>query len=64
MRAIKMGKSGQHSSFLCSFIKGFPGGSVLKNPPAIAGDMALISDAERFHMLQSNYCALELRSHD
>ena len=25
-----------------SFIKGFPGGSVVKNPPANAGDMGLI----------------------
>ena len=33
--------------------KGFPGGSVVKNPPANAGDTGLIPDAGRFHMLQS-----------
>ena len=32
----------------------FPGGSVVKNPPANAGDMGLIPDPGRSHMLQSN----------
>ena len=37
----------------------FPGGSVVKNPPANAGDRGLIPDPGRFHMLQSNLaCAL------
>ena len=34
--------------------KGFPGGSVVKNLPATAGDMGLIPDAGRFHVLQRN----------
>ena len=33
---------------------GFPGGSVVKNPPVNAGDMGLISIPGRSHMLQSN----------
>ena len=32
----------------------FPGGSVVKNPPAIAGDTGLIPDLVRSHMLQGN----------
>ena len=32
----------------------FPGGSVVKNPPANAGDMGSIPDLGEFHMLQSN----------
>ena len=34
--------------------RGFPGGSVVKNPPANAGDMSLLPDLGRSHMLQSN----------
>ena len=30
-------------------IKGFPGGSVIKNPPANAGDLGLISGSGRSH---------------
>ena len=30
---------------------GFPGGSVVKNPPCDAGDMGLIPDPGRSHML-------------
>ena len=33
---------------------GFPGGSVVKNPPANAGDMGLIPDPARSHIPQSN----------
>ena len=33
---------------------GFPGGQVVKNPPANAGDMGSIPDPGRPHMLQSN----------
>ena len=33
---------------------GFLGGSVVKNPPANAGNMGLIPDLGRSHMLQSN----------
>ena len=33
---------------------GFPGDSVLKNPPANAGDTGLIPDPGRSHMPQSN----------
>ena len=32
-------------------MRGFPGGSVVKNLPANAGDMSLIPDLERSHML-------------
>ena len=35
-------------------IKGFPGGSVVKNLPTNAGDAGSISDPGRSHMLQSN----------
>ena len=34
---------------------GFPGGSVVKNLPAHAGDMVSIPDLGRSHMLQSNW---------
>ena len=33
---------------------GFPGGAVVKNPPANAGDMGSISGPGRSHMPQSN----------
>ena len=33
---------------------GFPGGLVVKNPPANAGDMGSIPDLERSHMPQGN----------
>ena len=32
----------------------FPGDPVVKNPPANTGDMGLISDQGRFHLLQSS----------
>ena len=32
----------------------FPGGAVVKNPPANAGDTGSISGPGRSHMLQSN----------
>ena len=43
--------------------KGFPGGSVKRNPPANAGDTGLIPDPSRSHMLQSSKAyALKLLS--
>ena len=33
---------------------GFPGGAVVKNPPADAGDMGLIPGPGRSHMLRRN----------
>ena len=33
---------------------GFPGGSMVKNPPANAGDTGSIPDSGRSHMLHSN----------
>jgi len=43
--------------------RGFPGGSVVKNLPANAGDVGSIPDPGRFHVLQSNYaCAPQLLS--
>ena len=35
-------------------IVGFPGGSVVKNPPASAGDTGLTPDPGRSHWLGSN----------
>ena len=35
-------------------MEGFPGGSVVKNSPASAGDTGLIPDPGRSHVLQSN----------
>jgi len=34
--------------------QGFPGGSVVKNPPANAGDTGSIPDPGTFHMLRNN----------
>ena len=34
--------------------RGFPGGAVVKNPPANAGDTGLIPGPGRSHMLRSN----------
>ena len=34
--------------------KGFPGGSMVKNPQANAGDMGLIRGPGRSHMSQNN----------
>ena len=34
--------------------EGFPGGAVVRNPPANAGDMGLSPGPGRSHMLQSN----------
>ena len=50
--------------------RGLPGGSVVKNPPVNAGDMGLIPDSGRSHMLQatkptyhnSRACTLETGS--
>ena len=36
-------------------MRGFPGGSVVKNPPASAGDVGLIPVPGRSHMPWSNY---------
>ena len=41
----------------------FPGGAVVKNPPASAGDTGSIPGLGRSHMLRSNKaCALQLLS--
>ena len=46
--------------------RGFPGGAVVKNPPANAGDMGLSPGPGRSHMPWSNYArasqVLSLRS--
>ena len=39
----------QNTKFKAPFL-GFPGGPVVKNPPANAGDSSLTSGLERFHM--------------
>ena len=46
-----------HFSFHIHFLKpslGFPGGAVVKNPPANAGDTGSSPGPGRSHMLQSN----------
>ena len=53
-------------------MEGLPGGSVVKNPPANAGDTDSIPDVGRSHRPQSNEahapealdCALEAGSHN
>ena len=42
-------------SFFQSPAKGFPGDPMVKNLPANAGDIGLISGLGRFHMPRSNY---------
>ena len=37
------------NKYICTYIWGFPGGSVVKNPSANAGHMGLIAGLERFH---------------
>ena len=39
---------------LTEVISGFPGGTVVKNPPAKAGDTGSSPGPERSHMLRSN----------
>ena len=40
--------------YLSSYTQGFPGGSVIKNPPANVGDTDSIAGPGRSHMLWSN----------
>ena len=52
-----MGKEKASAQHLRKTIKGFtdfPGGAVVKNPPANAGDTGSSSGPGRSHMLQSN----------
>ena len=35
-------------------LRGFPGGAVVKNPPANAGDWGFCPGPGRYHMLRSN----------
>jgi len=46
---------GQKSKTKCA---GFPGGSVVKNPPANAGDVGSVPDPGGSHVLQSNYACV------
>ena len=52
--------------YLKKSFRGFPGGAVIENPPANAGDMGLIPGPGRSHTLQSNWACeprlLSLRS--
>ena len=41
-------------SYVKNMMEGFHGGSMVKNPPATAGDVGLIPDPGRYHMPQSN----------
>ena len=50
-------------SVLKTLLLGFPGGAVVKNPPANAGDMGSSPGPGRSHMQRSNYArALQLLS--
>ena len=49
-----MNISEKEKSKQASRCSGFPGGPVVKNPPANAGDAVLIPGPGRFHMLRSN----------
>ena len=44
----------QMMTLLNKLDRGFPGGSVVKNPPANAGDKGSVPDPARSHMLLSN----------
>ena len=44
----------RYTFIIISQIKGFPGGSVVKTPPANAEDTDRIPDPGRSHILQSN----------
>ena len=46
--------SGNENSNLKRYMRDFPGGAVVKNPPANAGDTGLSPDPGRSHMPQSN----------
>ena len=47
-------ENGRHLSKKKKTDEDFPGGSVVENPPANAGDTGLIPDLVRSHMLQGN----------
>ena len=49
-----MGKYICSSEVLKSMCRDFPGGTVVKNPPADAGDTGLGPGPERSHMLRSD----------
>ena len=49
----------QTKSFLKTYFLGFPGCSVVKNPPANAGDTGLIPYLGRSHM-QLSLCAITI----
>ena len=42
------------TKFYNTYSEGFPGGSVVKNPPANAGDTGLIPGSGRSHVLRNN----------
>ena len=50
----KIVKTGNHSIVYQTECVGFPGGSVVKNPPTNAGNTGSTPDPGRFHMSQSN----------
>jgi len=54
-----VGKSRTHTQTL---LEVFPGGSVIKNPSANAGNMDLIPDLGRSHMLPSSPCAVTIEA--
>ena len=50
----KIVKTGNHSTVYQTERVGFPGGSVVKNPPVNAGNTGSTPDPGRSHMSQSN----------
>ena len=54
MNGVRSGGAEQENSLLESSVRGFPGGTVVKNPPANAGDTGSSPGLGRSHMPWSN----------
>ena len=51
---IKLKKLGESKEMLLKMIMDFPGGSVVNNPPASAGDKGSVPGPRRSHMPRNN----------
>ena len=51
---VSMLTGSHHPKTFRKGLKGFPGGSVIKNPPASTREMVMISNPGRFHMPRDN----------
>ena len=51
---VRFGKNLVHSDYKSMASRDFPGGGVIKNPPANAGDTGSSPGLGRSHMLRSN----------